>query len=92
MKKTGKGPENGFLIYKLEEQYICTLIETAPDSWEIVCTAGKRRIGSYLKAKKLTDEFVALYSKCCGGKSDPGQKEQILNNRFAEFLEYRMVG
>jgi hypothetical protein len=91
MKKTSQA-EKGFILYKMEEEYVCSLVETAPDSWEIVCTAGKKRIGSFVKAKKLTDEFVALYIKCCSSKSDPKQREEVLNSRFQEFLDYRLVG
>jgi hypothetical protein len=92
MKPRNNQTDNGFVVYKQDEHYVCALIETAPDSWEIVCTAGKRHIGSYDKAKKLTEEFVALYIKCCGSQSDPRQREEMLNDRFREFLEYRMVG
>ncbi len=92
MKRTRHNEEKGFLIYKLGEQYLCTLIETSPDSWEIVCKAGKKCIGNYTRAKKITDEFVALYIKCCGGNSDPKFQEEVLNSRFQEFLNYRMVG
>ncbi len=92
MKNTSDSNQRGLSVYKLNEVHVCTLIETEPGFWEIVSSAGKRRIGSFDKAKKLTDDFMTLLGKDCERTNVLECSQQILTQRFTEFLNYRMVG
>ncbi|HEV7230534.1 MAG TPA: hypothetical protein VGO45_04350 [Bacteroidia bacterium] len=91
MEKAIHNTNKGMFIFRLDELHVCTLVETAPDCWEMICCSGKKRIGSYSKARKLTDDFVSMLNVCFTRLPEMKKSEQMLTQRFEEFLEYRMV-
>ena len=82
----------GMLIYRLDEIHVCTLVETGPDTWDLVCCSGKKSLGSYTRARKLTDDFVRMLDICFLRLPEMRSSSHLLRERFEEFVQYRMVG
>jgi hypothetical protein len=91
MTKAIQYKEKGMFVYKLDEMHVCSLVETEPDSWEIVCLVRKKRLGTYSKAKKLTDDFVGMLKNFCEQLPGKTLSEQQLTLRFDEFIAYRLI-
>jgi hypothetical protein len=92
MKQAIHNTQQGMFIYKLDEIHVCTLVETGPDCWELVCCSGKKCIGTYTKARRLTEDFVSMLQVSFIRKPEMKASNELLQERFEEFLSYRMVG
>lgn len=82
----------GMFVYHLGNIHVCSLVETEPDSWEIVCmSVRKKRVGSYSKARKLTDDFIGMLLTASQKLKLMDLSEETVINRFDEFVAYRRV-